>query len=494
MRTPSLPASLLLTALLAPAAGLAASPTPAKPAPRQEEPSREVAARLIGGALSDGVAMQRLEELTDTIGPRLSGSAGYDAAVRWAVEKLKQDGLNVRLEKVKVPHWVRGEERAQVLGADGRAAQALAITALGPSVATPEGGLTAEVMEVRSFEELHARAAEAKGKIVLFTHTMGTKGGYGDFAVLRFKGASEAAKVGGVAALVRSLATSSLRSPHTGAMAYEDGVPQVPAAAIATEDAELLHRLLARGPVKVKLELGCKLLPDVEAANVVADVKGREKPDEVVLISGHLDSWDLATGAVDDGAGVAIVMEAARQIAKLPKHPRRTVRVVLFANEENGLRGGKGYAEAHAAELAKHVAVMESDAGSGKPLDVKVLAGEGGTNLVTGFMPPLATLGITEVSATTDAVGADLTPLRPAQVPMVGVHQDSSKYFDVHHSAADTLDKVSPRDLAENAAVVAWLAYALAESPQTLAKPPPSPAKEPHQEKKPEEKQAAQTK
>jgi hypothetical protein len=343
-------------------------------------------------------------------------------------------------------------------------------------VGTPEGGITAEVIEARSFEELRGLGDKAKGKIVLFTHTMGTKGGYGDFASLRSRGAVEAAKAGGVGMLVRSLANTSLRSPHTGAMGYEDGVSQVPAAALATEDAELLQRLLKRGPVKVRLQLGCKTLPDVEAANVVAEVRGREKPDEIVLISAHLDSWDLATGALDDGAGVAIVMEAARQISKLPKAPRRTVRVVLFANEENGLRGGMGYAAAHAAELPKHVAALESDSGAGKATEIELLAGEGGVALVSSWLAPLAALGITEVVPTDRPTGADISTLRAAQVPMIGVEQDSSKYFEVHHSAADTFDKVPPRALAENTAIVAWLAYALAESPQTLPKPPPPPA------------------
>ncbi|HLL52591.1 MAG TPA: M20/M25/M40 family metallo-hydrolase, partial [Myxococcaceae bacterium] len=439
-------AALLLSAPLAlagPTVPVKSTQAPVKSTQRAEEPSREAAARLIGGSLADGVAYQRLEELTDTVGPRLSGTPGYEAATRWALEKLKADGIPARLEKVMVPHWVRGEERAEVLASSKAPAHPLAITALGGSVGTPEGGLTAEVVEVRSFEELRALGDKAKGKIVLFTHTMGTKGGYGDFAGLRFRGAVEAAKAGGVGMLVRSLANASLRSPHTGAMAYEDGVPQVPAAALATEDADLIHRLLQRGPVTVRLALGCKTLPDVEAANVVAEIRGREKPDEIVLISAHLDSWDLGTGAMDDGAGVAIVMEAARQISKLPRPPRRTVRVVLFANEENGLRGGRGYAEAHAAELAKHVVAMESDSGSGKAKELEVLAGEGGVALVSSWISPLATLGITEVNPTARPTGADISPLFASQVPMVGVEQDSSKYFEVHHSAADTFDKVN---------------------------------------------------
>ena len=434
--------------------------------------SPDVAARLVGSALTDGVTYARVAELSDGIGPRLSGSPGAEAAVKWALQRFREDGLDVRAEPVKVPHWIRGEERGEILPARGRAGQPLAITALGGSPATPSGGVTAEVVEVRSIAELQALGDKARGKVVFFNHSMSTAGGktgYGEASPLRNRGPAEAAKLGAAAALVRSLATASLRDPHTGATTFEEGAPKVPAAAVAVEDAELLHRLLQRGPVQVRLGLGCRTLPDADSANVVADVRGREKPDEVVLLGAHLDSWDLAQGAIDDGAGVAIVMEAARLIAQLPQRPRRTVRAVLFMNEENGLAGGKAYAQAHAAEADRHVAALEADAGAGRPISVGLRAGEGAQVLLAPWLQPLETLGAADFGG--ESGGADIGPLAAYHVPFVGVQQDVSRYFDYHHSAADTLDKIHPGDLAQTAAAVAWVAYALAEMPQPLPRP-----------------------
>ena len=356
--------------------------------------SPEVAARLVGGALNDGVAYARLADLTDAVGARLSGSPGASVAVQWALRRFQEDGVAARTEPVKVPHWVRGEERAQVLPARGMLGHELAVTALGGSPGTPEGGITAEVVEVRSIAEVQSLGDKAKGKIVFFNHDMsaaGGKSGYGEASPLRNRGPAEAARVGAAGALVRSLATASLRDPHTGATTFEDDARKVPAAAVSVEDAELLHRLLQRGPVRVRLGLGCRTLPDADSANVVADVRGREKPDEVVLIGAHLDSWDLATGAVDDGAGVVIVMEALRLLAKLPQPPRRTVRAVLFMNEENGLAGAKAYAQAHAAEVDRHVVALESDAGAGRPLAVALPAGDGAQAILAPWLLPAPT-------------------------------------------------------------------------------------------------------
>ena len=435
----------------------------------------DAAQRLIGGALSDGHAYARLGELTDTIGPRLSGSAGAAAAVQWGLSRMKEDGLVARLEPVRAPHWVRGEERGEILASDKFVAHPLAVTALGGSVGTPEGGVTGEVIEVHSIDEARALGEKARGKIVFFNHTMSSARGYGQFVGLRFEGASAAGKVGAVAMVVRSLASASLRSPHTGAMAYEPDGPKIPAAAIAVEDAELIHRLLLRGPVRMRLGLGCRTLPEVDSANVVGEVRGREKPDEVVVLGAHLDSWDLATGAVDDGAGVAIVMEAGRLIAHLPEAPRRTVRVVLYMNEENGTAGAKAYAAAHQAELGRHVAAMEADSGAGRPLTISVRGGEGAARMLraSGLLEPLEALSVTELLEGGEG-GTDIGPLAPAQVPFLSVNQDSSHYFDLHHSAADTFDKVVPQDLASSAAVFAWLAWKVADLPEALPRPPPA--------------------
>lgn len=439
----------------------------------------DVAQRLVGGALSDGLAYARLAELSDTIGPRLSGSAGAEAAVKWALQRLKDDGLAAHLEKVMVPHWVRGEERGEILSP---AAHPLFLTALGGSVGTPQGGISGEVIEARSLPEIAALGERARGKIIFLNHTMGQKGGYGDFVGLRTHGPAEAGRVGASAVLLRSLATGSLRSPHTGATNYEAAGPKIPGAAVSVEDAELIHRLLQRGPVKVRLTLGCHSLPDVESANVVGEVRGRETPDEVVLLGAHLDSWDLATGATDDGAGVVIVMEAARLVAR--EHPRRTVRAVLYMNEENGLAGGKGYAAAHQSELARHVAALEADSGAGRPIGVSVQAGEGGAAQLRPWLGALESLGLAE-AADGDAGGADISPLEPFSVPMIAVQQDTSHYFETHHSAADTLDKVQPEALAKTAAAVAVVAYALAEMPQPLPRPPPKAPRESREPPKP---------
>ena len=297
---------------------------------------------------------------------------------------------------------------------------------------------------------------------------------YGKFVEMRSHGPSASGRAGAVAVLLRSLATASFRSPHTGLTIYDADAPRVPAAAVSTEDADLLHRLLQRGPVRVRIALGCRMLPDADSANVIGEVRGREKPDEVVLIGAHLDSWDLAQGANDDGAGVAMVMEAGRLIASLQQRPRRTLRVVLFMNEENGLAGGKGYAAAHQAELGRHVAALEADSGADRPLSVRLRTGEGGNAMLAPWLLPLESLDIHLEEG--DAGGADLTPMDGALVPLVSVHPDVTHYFDIHHSAADTLDKIDPENLAKNAAAIAVVAYALAEMPATLPRPAARPA------------------
>lgn len=487
---------------------LAAPPAPKAPAPSSPPPQAskstgpqaaqlQVAERLVGPALTEGHAWARLAELTDTIGPRLSGSESAEAAVQWALRSFKADGLKAWAEPVKVPHWVRGEEHGEVLASERFRGRSLQIMAIGGSAPTPPEGITAEVVEVSSLEELAALGDRVKGRIVLFGHDMKIAEDYGKFAGLRGRGPAAASKAGAAAVLVRSLATASLGTLHTGSTHFEEGVTPIPSASVTVEEALLLHRLLAMGgPVRVRLVLGCKELPDADSFNVVAEVKGREKPEEIVLIGAHLDSWDVGAGAHDDGAGVVMVMEAARLMARQKLAPRRTVRVVLFMNEENGLRGAKAYAEAHAAELPRHVAAMEMDSGGGRPLGVVLRAGEGGSELVQPWLSPLAALSAAAI-LTGEAGGADLSPLVPAQVPMFGVRTDASRYFDYHHTHADTLDKVEPEALAKSTAAVAWMTYAMAEMPTLLVRPsappkapslvapasqgnPPAPSSAPH--------------
>jgi hypothetical protein len=459
-------------ALLA-AAALAALAAVTTRSPAADGPvdAAEAARRIIAATRDHGQAYALLQQLTDSIGPRLSGSQGAEDAVRWAQQRLQDMGVRAWTEPVRVPHWVRGEERGEVV-APG--AHRLLLTALGGSPATPEGGLTAEVVEVDSLDALRALPDSAvKGRIVFFNHSMSVAADYGPLSPLRTRGPAEAARRGAVGALVRSLGTLSARLPHTGATNFNEGDPAIPAAAITAEDALLLHRLLAGGtPVRVHFVLTCRTLDDAVSANVLGEVRGREKPDEVVLLGAHLDSWDLGTGAIDDGAGVVMVMETLRVLKAEGLTPRRTVRGVLFMNEENGLRGGRAYAEAHAAELARHVAAMESDSGAGRPAGLSARVGAGGLDRLKALMPLVEAVG--DVGVEEGGGGADIGPLVVGGVPQIGLRHDSSQYFHWHHTAADTLDKVEPALLAAGAARMAVLAYALADAETPLPRPAPS--------------------
>ena len=441
----------------------AASPAPSEGA----DPVR----RLIDAGLSSDGAYRKLAWLTDRIGPRLSGSEALERAVAWCAAEMKRDGLDrVWTEKVMVPHWVRGEASGRILAP---AEHPLAILALGMSDPTPPGGVTAEVVEVSSLDEVQALGERAKGKIVLFNKRIYANGGedrgYGSAVGLRYSGAPEAAKVGAVAMLIRSLATADLRLPHTGSMGYRDGIPRIPAAAISPEDAELIHRFLVAGErVTVTFTQTCRTLPDAESANVLGEIRGTEKPEEVVVIGGHLDSWDVGTGAHDDGAGCAMSMEALRLVRSLGLKPKRTMRAVLFTNEENGLRGGKNYAEVHAGELAGHVAAIESDSGGGRPLGFGISGGPGALEIVRRLAAPLAAFAADDVRE--GGGGADISPMGPSGVPLLGLRQDTTHYFDVHHTMADTLDKIDPHDLAMNATALAVMAWQLAQLDPPLAR------------------------
>jgi carboxypeptidase Q len=458
----------------APPAGASGKTSSPRSADTAADPLARLAALLIGEESVSGGAYAKLEWLTDRIGPRLSGSANAEAAVSWALKELRRDGLtNVRAEKVMVPHWVRGAEVASIVIP---VTQRLAVTALGMSDPTPAEGITAPVVEVASFDDLHALGDKVQGRIVLFNKPITPQSdgsGYGSAAGLRYRGAAEAAKQGAVAMLIRSLGTLSARLVHTGAHGYVEGVPRIPAAAISAEDADLIHRLMASSDtVKVSLTLGCKTLPDVESANVVAELRGKSLPDEVVVIGGHMDSWDLGTGAIDDGAGVAVSMEALRLLKKLNLRPRRTIRAVLFMNEENGSRGGHAYFDTHQSEMERHVAAIESDSGAGRPLGFSVNAGAGGDAVVGALSARLASIGATEVHAGGGG-GVDVSPMLAAGVPLLGLRQDMTEYFNWHHTAGDTLDKVNPRELADNAAAMAFMAYALADLKEPLPRIPP---------------------
>lgn len=445
----------LLACLLA--ANLGAQPAP--------ETLLTVSERLRAEAFRTHGAYEDLAWLCDRIGARLAGSPQLDQAIAWAQARLKAAGLsNVHAEPVMVPHWVRGHEAAELLLPTPHR---LNILGLGGSVGTPEGGLTADVVVVGSFDELDKLGEAVKGKIVLFDVPFK---GYGHTVVYRHDGAARAAKYGAVAALVRSVGPVSLDTPHTGAMDYDPAFPKIPTAAVTIEASTQMRRMQDRGEhLRMRLEMGAKTLPDAPSANVVAEIRGTEKPGEVIILSGHLDSWDVGQGAQDDGAGTVIAMEAARLIQSLGLKPRRTIRVVLWTNEENGLRGGKAYRDAHRAEFKDIVAAFETDSGSERikafSLDLRKATPESKTAALATLKvlaPALGPLGPVELRL--GGSGADVSPMVGEGVPGIGVGHAATHYFDVHHTHADTFDKVEKDDLAHNAAVLAAFAYALAQS------------------------------
>ena len=423
---------------------------------------REAADRLIDAALSDSTGWQRLAELVDRFGHRLSGSQALEDANDWILERMEADGLeNVRGEPVMVPHWVRGEESVTLI--EPRPDD-LAMLGLGGSVGTPDGGITAEVLVVSSFDELDERADEAEGKIVLFDVPFTS---YGETVQYRLNGAVAAARAGAVASLIRSVGPFSMNTPHTGMMSYQVGVERIPHAAITVEDAMMLHRMADRGErIVVRVEMDAESLPDVESRNVIGELRGSERPDEIVVLGGHTDSWDVGQGAMDDAGGVVAAWEAVRLMKALGLRPRRTVRVVGWTNEENGLRGGAEYRNAHTGEIDRHVLAMESDAGTFDPIGF----GFSGTDDAFAIIQAVGTLldRIDAGQITRGGGGADISPLMQLGVPGMGLRVDGERYFWYHHSAADTLDKLNPEDFAECVAAMAVMAYVVADLPQRL--------------------------
>jgi carboxypeptidase Q len=476
-------AGLFARSVLAQNIGSEPSATPsASPSPTPVVFSERTLAdlkQLQQAALSSDYAFREVAHLSNNIGPRLTGSTQARRAVEYVAAEMKALGCEVQLEKVIVPHWVRGEETAALVQFPGQAegtSQKIVLTALGASVATPVEGITADVVCVRDFEELKSLPREkVSGKIVLFNHAFDKRmaaqgrGGeaYGQAVVYRSDGPSAAAKSGAVACLVRSVSGADHRLPHTGQTKYEDGVLKIPAAAVTGEDADLIAALTGEGAVKMKLILTPQTLPDGESANVIADIKGSEHPEQIIIVSGHLDSWDLGTGAIDDGAGVAVSMETAHLIQQLHLKPKRTIRVIAWMNEENGSAGSKTYAKDHASEFMNHFAAIETDGGAGHPLGINI---KGKPEVKAMFSPVgkiLQESGAGILSFAEHA-GADIEPLEKAGVPAFAPIQDSRFYFDYHHTGADTLDKIVPHELRENAAVIVVLSYALASMEQPL--------------------------
>jgi carboxypeptidase Q len=429
------------------------------------DPYRANVSKLIAAAQADQFAWDRLAEITDTYGQRLSGSANLNRAIAWAQEAMKKDGLeNVHTERVMVPRWVRGNESLEIVEPPQHH---VPLIGLGGSVATPPEGIEADVIIVSNGDELNKRGAEAKGRIVLFNVPYTN---YGETVQYRSGGASMAARHGAVAALVRSVGPMGLRTPHTGGMNYADGVAKIPTAAIPAEDANRVQRLINRGvKVRMRLKMDAHFEPDAESFNVVGEIRGSEKPEEIVLVGGHFDSWDPGMGASDDAVGCVVTWEAARLMKKLNIRPKRTVRVVLFTNEENGTRGGNGYRDQHSAEAANHVLSVESDSGVFAPARLGFTGSEAARKMMSEIVTLLAPLGITEITG--GGGGADIGPISAlGKVPMLAYSGDSNKYFTIHHTPADTVDRIAPEEVSKAAASLAAVIYVVADMPQTLAK------------------------
>jgi carboxypeptidase Q len=447
-------------------------------APSLSDADIKTAEALRDQALQDKTAYTTLESLTTEIGQRLAGSPSDARGREWAVAQFKKLGFDkVYTEEVQFPVWERGIESCEVISPFP---QNLAVAALGGSVGTPPEGIQASVMEFVDFAALSAAADNAAaGKIVFVSHRMTAAkdgAGYGPAVIARVQGASVAAKKGALAILIRSIGTDyQSRSPHTGVLQYDQTTVRIPAAALSNSDADLLARMLKRGgPVNVQLKLGAQTQSQTfVGANVIGEITGSKWPDKVVLIGGHLDSWDLGTGAIDDGAGVAITMAAGALIGQLPKAPKRTVRVVAFANEEQGVYGGKAYAAAHQKQANQHLVAAESDFGADKIWRFDTAFGPNALPLVDSFMRVLAPLGI-ERGANDAGGGADVSPMRAFGMPTVELQQDGTHYFDIHHTENDTFDKVDPAALAQNVAAYAAFAFLAAQVDGELG-PPPAP-------------------
>ena len=437
------------------------SQSPSRPA--WLDPYRETAAKLIHESIRDDFAWRRLAELTDTFGHRLSGSENLERAIAWAEATMKRDGLqNVRTEPVMVPKWVRGRESAEILTPPQHP---IAMLGLGGSIGTPAGGIEAEVLSVSSFDEVRSRAADARGRIVLFNAPFTT---YSDTVTYRTNGARVASQLGALAVLVRAVGPTGLRTPHTGSVQYGQGIPPIPAASISTEDADRIARLSAAGTrVRVRLTMEARTEPDVASANVVGEIRGRERPEEIVLLGGHIDSWDVGTGASDDGVGCIVTWEAARLMAKLGITPRRTIRIVLWTNEENGLRGATAYAARHAGHASNHVFALESDSGVFEPASLGFSGSAAARGMVRDIGSLLTQLGLSDIVA--GGGGADIGPIAQAgNAPMMAYLGNPTRYFAIHHTPADTVDRITPQEVSKAAAAIAVMTYVIADMPERL--------------------------
>ncbi|MBS1489168.1 MAG: M20/M25/M40 family metallo-hydrolase [Bacteroidetes bacterium] len=421
---------------------------------------------IFNEALKNGKAYPLLKDLCLNIGPRLSGSPGAAAAVEWSRHIMESNDFDsVWLQPVMVPHWVRGQkEIARVINSKKMGTMNLSVCALGNSVGTGPAGVSAPVVEVKSFEELKQLGAKAiQGKIVFFNRPMdptqiNTFAAYGGAVDQRGGGASEAAKLGAVAVIVRSMGINLEDYPHTGSMRYAENVPKIPAIAVSTKHAELLSKLVKEEKeLQVYIETHCEMLDDAPSYNVVGQLNGSEYKEEIIVIGGHLDSWDLAQGAHDDGAGCVQAIEVLRLFKMLGIKPKRTLRAVMFMNEENGLRGGMKYAELAKVKKEKHIAAIESDEGGFTPRGFSMMATDAVKNKIKSWKPLFEAYGLTDFNH--PGGGADISPLAPSGTALIDFSPDTQRYFDYHHTPEDTIDKVSPRELEMGAAAMAALVF-----------------------------------
>lgn len=455
--------TMLAVVLVAALSAQAQTPSPAPAATTISQQALDAAAQLRERALADDTAWKVVESLTTEVGPRMAGSEADARAVAWAEAKFKALGFDrVWTEPVTFPKWERQSESGVVLGPH---AQKLALTALGGS---PGGTVEGEVVRFPTLDALAAApAGSLKGKIAFVDYTMGRAkdgNGYGMGSRVRGGGPSAAVRAGAAAFVMRSAGTDSHRNPHTGITRFDEGLTPIPAAALAAPDADQLARLVALGqPVRVRVALDCGWTGTATSYNVIGEMRGRSKPDEVVLIGGHLDSWDLGTGAIDDGAGVAIAMGAGKLIGEMKQRPARTIRVVAFANEEQGLHGGRAYLAKHVADVRKHQIAAESDFGAGRVYAFSSGAPAYAQDAVKQIADVLAPLGIAYTPGE-GGPGPDISPFAADGLAWAALRQDGTDYFDFHHTPDDTLDKIDPKALAQNVAAYAVFAYLAADA------------------------------
>ena len=422
----------------------------------------ETSLKIISKSLTDSTAYNRLGYMCDTFGPRLSGSKNLENAINWILKEMNSDGLeNVRGEKVAVPTWIRGKESATLLSPFKKE---LSMLGLGGSIATPRGGLKAEVIVVNDWDELESRSNEVPGKIVLFNAPFTS---YGETVAYRYSGASAAAKHGAVASLIRSIGPWSMNTPHTGVMAYNDDVQKIPNAALTMEDAMMLSRIHDRGnKIIVKLDMNARMVADRWSHNVLGEIKGSIYPEEVVVVGGHIDSWDVGQGAHDDGGACIASWEVLRLIKELGLKPKRTIRCVMWTNEENGGKGNKGYRDMHLDEMDKHVLAIESDGGVFSPKGFGFSGNDSAREIVEEIHELMKPIGANTISDGGRA--ADVAPLNDEGVPVMSLKVDGSKYFWYHHTNADTFDKVDFNEFNRCVAAIAIMAYVVADLDEPL--------------------------